>query len=387
MIKNIIYFIFGIIFLNILRLSFVSDELFKLLVVLVLFLIFNSSLSYIECKKKTQFTDCFLCILIISFIYFIVSVITGNLFFSDIKLLFFIMGISIFILPSLKIIKDCLGEKKSRLIDICLYISLFISIMVAIILHSVLNLNINIVGIIILLSMYVVFIPVILLNRKLVNFNKIKFDNIKKIIFNNIRPSILKLSNVIYYYLSLLFLYFCLINVYMYYDKSVTKNLVDVYLYYFFIVSFISYVYLSKKNDRKTNIVCIDIIDNMLPKLLVLSFLASPILLILFGSSFSSFIFSLLIFESLFIVLYNIIYKRLLDNNSRFNIVIILGIVIKCIIIIPLINWLYKIGLGMIYGDIISTFISLFVVIIIGIFNLNKIEKIKFDISRLFKIL
>ena len=377
MIKKVIIFILGLLFLNLLRINFIAEDLFKLLIVLVTYLIFIGSMSHIKCEKKSLFMDSFISIILISFLYFIVSLILGNVLFNSFKLLFLLMGLCIFIVPSLNVIKDCLSKKKGKLIRFSFVSVVILAIIISVLFYKLSNLDINIVGGIIYLSMYIVLIPTLILNRNLIKFNNIKFNNMKKVVSCDIKLSIVKLSNLFYYYLSLLFLYFSLTNVFMYYDKSVTKILIDVYLYYFYFVMFLVSLYNPKKINRNVNIILIDLLDEMLPKLILISVLSGPVTMIMFGNSYNAFIFGLFVFESFFIIMYNIIINKLIDKKI-FNIIIVLGIVLKCILSVPLINLFYRIGFSMIYGNIISTIMSLLIVIVVGIIYINKNEKCSF---------
>ena len=68
MIRKVIIFILGLLFLNLLRINFMAEDLFKLLVVFITYLIFISSMSHIKCEKKSLFMDSFVSIILVSFL-------------------------------------------------------------------------------------------------------------------------------------------------------------------------------------------------------------------------------------------------------------------------------------------------------------------------------
>lgn len=376
--KNITIFILGFIILMIYNLLYTHQQLFYLLIVTTLYLIFISSFSHIKYKKNTSLISIILCILLISFVYFIISYIIAKLFFNTLNSLFITMGLCIFIIPSINIFMDIKSIKRKNIIKIIFISTIIITSIIMGLCNKFLNININITGSIIYLSQLIILIPIIILNRKLIKFNNINLKKGFQIISTNIQPSIIRISNILYYYLTLIIIYYYLTKIYLYYDKTVTTVIVDIYMYLYYIIVFLSVILYPKEKETNLNKQCIKIINKTVPILILISILSGPILLILYNNYNNAYILSFLIFEVLFIIIYNICISSIIEKRI-FNITILIGIILKCILTIPLINSMYRMGYSMIYGDIISTIISLFIPIIIIIFYNNKIKKDEFS--------
>ena len=95
--KKIICFILGLILLIILNLTVNSTDLFSLLLVFSLYLIFINTFSNIKYNSKSSnlLFPSIVVIVFISLIYALISYIIGNLFFEEIKYIFLSMGLTI----------------------------------------------------------------------------------------------------------------------------------------------------------------------------------------------------------------------------------------------------------------------------------------------------
>lgn len=381
---KIIYFVLGLILITVLNITMNSTDLFSILLVSTLYLIFIKSFSHIKYNKKTnnQLVPIITIIILISLIYLAISYCIGSIFFTDIKSIFMAMGASIFIYPTIKVIKNYLDnnkqKKQSVIINLIYYLINIISLVVLILLYHFINLDINTFGIILYLSNYVALLIILITQRKIFKFKKINIKELKPILATNIRERLIILSNIAYYYLSLIFLYFSLTHKYLYDYSVVSTLLIDVYLYCYYIVVFIAIIFYPKKLEDNINTTYIKVISKMLPITILISILAGPILLVLFNHNTNAYIFTLLVFEAIILVMYNIA-MNLLKDKKNFNIVLITGLLIKCITTIPLINSLYRMGYSMVYGDIISTIISLAIPVIIAIIYFNNKQKVSFD--------
>ena len=62
-------------------------------------------------------------------------------------------------------------------------------------------------------------------------------------------------------------------------------------------------------------------------------------------------------------------------NDKRLYIILLIGMVIKLILVVPLVSSLYRMGYNLLYGDMLSSVIGYFIVIILLIFtNRNKLK-------------
>lgn len=385
MVKNIIYFILALLSIIILNLTINSTDLFYLLIVITLYLMFISSFKHLKYTKKSsnQILSIIIWIILINIVYFAITYIICSIFFTQIKPIFISMALSIFILPSIRIILNYLSnlglKKKCRIIKLMFYSTNIITIISLLVLYHFINLDINIFGTVLFLSNFIPIILTFIYQRKIFKNNQINLKEVKPIFYRNIKSSILVLSNLAYYYLSLIFLYFSFTHKYLYDNSMVSTLLIDVYLCHYFIIIIFSYIFYPKENNNiNINNFCIKIVRKMLPLTIFISILSGPILMLLFGNNTNAYILTLLIFESIFLVIYNACMQIIIDKK-KFSLILSIGIIIKCLISIPLINSLYRMGYSMIYGDIISTMLSLLVPILIVIVYYNNVNKIKFD--------
>ncbi len=382
--KKIICFILGLILLIILNLTVNSTDLFSLLLVFSLYLIFINTFSNIKYNSKSSnlLFPSIIVIVFISLMYALISYIIGNLFFEEIKYIFLSMGMTIFIYPTINIIKQYLNlnnkKKNSLLISIIYSFFNLISIIIILLLYNFTSINVNTLISSLFLEQYIPLIIIVILNYKIFKIKKVKLEQLKPIFLANIKKTFISLSILAFYYMSLIFLYFSLTNKYLYDYQVVATLLVDVYFYYYYFIIFITIFFYPKKIDEDINTTYIKLFNKLLPLTILISILSGPLLLVFFGSNTNAYIFSLLIYLSLFLIMYNIA-MNLLINKKNFNIVLITALLLKIITTIPLINSLYRMGYSMIYGDIISTILSLFIPIVITIIYFNNVHKLNFS--------
>ena len=382
--KKIICFILGLILLIILNLTVNSTDLFSLLLVFSLYLIFINTFSNIKYNSKSSnlLFPSIIVIVFISLMYALISYIIGNLFFEEIKYIFLYMGMTIFIYPTINIIKQYLNlnnkKKNSLLISIIYSFFNLISIIIILLLYNFTSINVNTLISSLFLEQYIPLIIIVILNYKIFKIKKVKLEQLKPIFLANIKKTFISLSILAFYYMSLIFLYFSLTNKYLYDYQVVATLLVDVYFYYYYFIIFITIFFYPKKIDEDINTTYIKLFNKLLPLTILISILSGPLLLVFFGSNTNAYIFSLLIYLSLFLIMYNIA-MNLLINKKNFNIVLITALLLKIITTIPLINSLYRMGYSMIYGDIISTILSLFIPIVITIIYFNNVHKLNFS--------
>ena len=382
--KKIICFILGLILLIILNLTVNSTDLFSLLLVFSLYLIFINTFFNIKYNSKSSnlLFPSIIVIVFISLIYALISYIIGNLFFEEIKYIFLSMGMTIFIYPTINIIKQYLNlnnkKKNSLLISIIYSFFNLISIIILLLLYNFTSINVNTLISSLFLEQYIPLIIIVILNYKIFKIKKVKLEQLKPIFLANIKKTFISLSILAFYYMSLIFLYFSLTNKYLYDYQVVATLLVDVYFYYYYFIILITIFFYPKKIDEDINTTYIKLFNKLLPLTILISILSGPLLLVFFGSNTNAYIFSLLIYLSLFLIMYNIA-MNLLINKKNFNIVLITALLLKIITTIPLINSLYRMGYSMIYGDIISTILSLFIPIVITIIYFNNVHKLNFS--------
>lgn len=268
-----------------------------------------------------------------------------------------------------------------------------ISIILSILLFKVFNLE-DYINIILLYSVNVmVFVPLIIIIYILVlknvkkksNIVKINSFNIKDIIVNNKSLTMFNVINSSYIYTSIIMLYYILTNKYNYSYDSVGMYISNTYFYGLIIIYFI-YIIINKfLNINYCNIK--DSFINVSNKIVKIS-LAISILLIIISKSISNILFNeyniiAILVPVLFVF---IIYNYVLNINIKYNrekfiyIVLLIGLLVKIISEIPLINTIYRMGYNLVFGSILSTILGFIVSLIIGLilikykFKLNLLD-------------
>ena len=103
----------------------------------------------------------------------------------------------------------------------------------------------------------------------------------------------------------------------------------------------------------------------ILPISIILSIISPLICKIIFNAPDKSIYLVIINFMILFLSLYNTTINEL-KNKKLLYVCISIGIITKLLTTIPLINAFYRMGYNLIYGDIVSTMISLLIPTIIG---------------------
>lgn len=254
--------------------------------------------------------------------------------------------------------------------------------------------------ILIYLSSIISFILVYILCKSMVLKDKVKKKQFKKtiertdykkIILNIInRNIVISIKDIVYYsynYIGLVILYFVLKNRYGYSYDSVSNILTNYFLYGYSIINIfillIKYHIVDKINDinknlKDTNIIIEDYLINIskfiITLVIILSITSRSIYNLIYTSN-EGYILHMLSINMIFNILYYIVVNIFINNikNKKIYIIMSLGILLKLILIVPLINSIYRMGYNMIYGDILINTISyIFVITLLFITGKNK---------------
>jgi len=122
----------------------------------------------------------------------------------------------------------------------------------------------------------------------------------------------------------------------------------------------IDYNHFNNLIKRFVTVYELEDVESVLTIAIVLGITSPLICKIIFGSSTNSIYLAMLIYLSIFIALFDITFEYI-KNKKITYISLIVGLISKMILIIPLINSFYRMGYNLIYGDIISTIISMFI--------------------------
>lgn len=216
---------------------------------------------------------------------------------------------------------------------------------------------------------------------------------IKKSLIDNRCIIIYNIINASYIYISIIVLYYILLNRYKYSYDDVSNYITNTYFYGIIIIYIIHLIikkiYNTDINKLKTSIINKDnnykdlfhkilnkIINTSLTITIILMIISGPINITLFNNDYN-FIFGLvpLIF---FYTIYDSIVNINIICNKEKNIIIFLliSLITKIIFEVPLINSAYRMGYTAYFGSIASTILGLIISIIIGIILLTRKLKI-----------
>ena len=327
-------------------------------------------------------------IMVFYLLFLLLSIFIGdalNIFLNIEKtfLPYLIMGISIITEPMIKILLEYLEsynkpKLSNSLLNMYYIIEFILLIIISVLVIKVIKLPIHISISLLYLSKIISFI--ILLVIIYLSFKKIKVDKVKKreelkinykkevkhILINNSYKSVIEVIKNVYIYVSIILLYMVLSSRYSYDLDMIEKDITFLYLYGMYIISFIvdMIIFLTRKKGS-----IINYIYQVFEKILIISIIigvTSPLICkVIFLSSDNSIYLVMLGFLSIFMCLYNITYDYI-KNTKVIYISLIVGMVLKLVFTIPLINSFYRMGYNLIYGDIISTMISMAMSVIIN---------------------
>lgn len=333
-----------------------------------------------------------------------ISYLIGNLLNIDkLNIINIFMSISVLSNVMIKIITEyleVLGYKKisNNLLKIYNIIVLSIEIILSILLFKVFKLDNNINHILLYSVNVIVFIIIMILlyiiifkNRKSITKkeeeNKINYlFKIKEILISNQIETIYYIINSTYIYISIIILYFVLINKYNY-NNVIVETLISNTYFYGLIIIYIIYKIINKylnidysniKNTFNNNIN--KIIKTTLNISILLIILSIPINNLLIGNKYN--VLSSLSILLFFFIIYNYIVNISIkyNKNKTTLIIILIGLIIKIIFELPFINSFYRMGYNLILGSIFSTILGLVISIILGIiiikhkFKINLLE-------------
>lgn len=281
-------------------------------------------------------------------------------------LIFLILNITI------KLISEYLN--KNKILSIHNIIILIINILLLIILKSKYNILFLYISSITL--SFIILVLFIIFKYK----DKDKTNiNIKNTLITNKEKVFINIIKSSYIYISIIILYYILTNKYINTNTSIILSNT-----YFFGIILINILY--KIIEKYINIVNIEITNynNIINKVLNISLticiplmiISYPLSKVIFTSNYNM-IFPLIILL-FFYIIYNTIINISIKNisNKKINISLLLGLLIKIIIEVPLINSAYRMGYDQILGSILSTSIGLITSITILTIFITKKYKI-----------
>ena len=355
-------------------------------------------LSSIQNKQKMyQYT--LLTISIISLLFLLLGICISDIInillnINNILPVFIMMGLSIITKPLVKLTTEYIesinyNKKYSIFENIYYILDNLLLLIVAIFTFRVFKVNINVAVSLLYLSKIISAIIVIVLlyltNNQKHKLNqpieKINYQKeIKKILVKDSYKSLTSIIKNCYYYISIIILYLVLSTRYEYATALIEKNISFIYLYAMCIINYIIYIIDSFNKTLPNNISINSKIYNnfkiMLPLTIIFSVISPLSCKIIFNNPNYSIYLSMVNFMAIFILLYDLTYENII-NKKIMHITLFSGIITKALLIIPLINSFYRMGYNLVYGDIISTIIGMFLSVIINYIYLKKVNKTK----------
>lgn len=355
-------------------------------------------LSSIQNKQKMyQYT--LLTISIISLLFLLLGICISDIInillnINNILPVFIMMGLSIITKPLVKLTTEYIesinyNKKYSIFENIYYILDNLLLLIVAIFTFRVFKVNINVAISLLYLSKIISAIIVIVLlyltNNQKHKLNqpieKINYQKeIKKILVKDSYKSLTSIIKNCYYYISIIILYLVLSTRYEYATALIEKNISFIYLYALGIINYIIYIIDSFNKTLPNNISINSKIYNnfkiMLPLTIIFSVISPLSCKIIFNNPNYSIYLSMVNFMAIFILLYDLTYENII-NKKIMHITLFSGIITKALLIIPLINSFYRMGYNLVYGDIISTIIGMFLSVIINYIYLKKVNKTK----------
>lgn len=340
-----------------------------------------------------------LIISVVSLIFLLLSIMISDITCIFLKInstfvTFFMMGISIASEPITKVSLeyiDNLNYKKLKkgLYNIYNYLEVSLLLLLAIIVFGNNKLTLDLANGLLYLSKIIsavlingVIYLVVLRKNKMIKSResiKVNYKQEIKLIFNrdNVKR-IVTVGEKIYYYFSIIILYLMLLKKYSYMIEDIVLIVGFLYFYIFNFIVIIGEL-LIKKYDRDKLILnkIYNIFDNCLGIAIVLSIIAPLICKVVFNNSEMGIYLILGSFLGIFITLYKVTFKEL--GNHRLGYLSLgLGLVMKIILMVPLIDSFYRMGYNLVIGDVFSTIVGMGISIIINyIYFKNKEKEIK----------
>ena len=357
--------------------------------------------KYKSIKTKNKlFKIITLSLILITLIFTLISIsisdITNILLgINDSLLIFILMSISVISLPFIKIYTSYLENITNiKLQDNTLFIYHILEnillIIIAIFTFLIFKLNINIAISLLYLSKILSLIFIIIILYLITKNKQIKDIHYKETINYKLELKYIYLSNYphnliniitnSYYYISIIVLYYILNTKYSYQTDIISSNITFIYLYGINIVNYLIYIIkLINKEIPITMSIPLRIYQNIkfiLPISIIMIIISPLTCKIIFNNPDYSIYFVMTNILAIFILLYDITNENI-KNNKVLLISLFSGIIAKIILIVPLINSFYRMGSNLIYGDILSTILGMFLSVIINYIYIRNKTKVK----------
>lgn len=368
-----------------------NSDILSLTVSFSMYILFSSIFSTLNIKSSNYkvFKLSVISILFLGFVLGVITYFIGNILdINKLNIINIFMTLSLISNSILKLIAnylDNVGYKKinNNLINIYNIITLTIKLILTILLFGIFKIStyISIISLFVVDILVFIILGIILyllIFKKMVCKNKDKInylDEIKNVLVNDKISILYNVINSSYIYTSIIILYFVLNNSYNYTYSDISIIITNTYFYGLIVIYYIhkiikKYLNINLKDNFINNSNKIFRIILNLSVLLVI--LSKPLSYLIFGNN--SNILVNLIPLLLFYTIYDFIINTCIIYNKDKNIIItlIVGIIVKIIFEIPLINTIYRMGYTLTLGSVLSIVLGMIISIIIGLILIKK---------------
>ena len=201
---------------------------------------------------------------------------------------------------------------------------------------------------------------------------------IKSIYLETWRTNIVETIKYSYYYISIIVVYYVLNTRYFYQTALIDSSITFIYLYLIVIFEYLIYI-IGLVNEKIPTTMSIPMriyqnIKFILPISIIFAITAELITKVVFNNPKYSIYFAMVSFLAIFILIFELTFKNI-KSKKIISVSLLCGFITKVILIIPLINSFYRTGYNLIYGDILSTAIGMFVSFLINYIYIRKTTK------------
>ncbi len=374
-----LYNIYSVLFSNISILPYIKDK------------------YYIYVKNKI-FSDTLKKIFLINILFIIISIILSDITSIIFKIdhtfmIFIVMSMTISLDRIVSIFREYILSFKykklaNNLYNLYFYLDIFLFILISIFCFNVFKLPNHISICLIYLPKLISFAVVTILTyfkTKDLRVNDNKMDD-KNINYKKINKDIFRIDNKtialmvrnVYFYISILLMYLILNNRYDYDTNYISDNIVFSYYYSLNIILFIIDIIRNKCNNIKDTLTTYiyKVFKSMVTVSVMLSLLAYPILNIIFNSITGIAYVIWISIYGIFIIIYQELFNYI-RNKKLVYFSLIFGLIVKVILLIPLVDSIYRMGYNLIYGDIISSILGMTMSIVINYVYIRNVYKLK----------
>ena len=349
-------------------------------------------------------------IFVISMVYLLVSIIISDVInillgIDNILLLFMFMALSTWVSPLVKVMVDYYeninkNRRYQKFITIYYALDNILFLIIALFVFRFFNISANWAATLLYLSkiisgfLIIIFIRSINMDKRKYNYEMDKinyYHEMKEVFVNDNYKKIIVTIKKSYYYISIIVLYLILSTRYGYKSDEIERIITFVYFYALNIVLYLVYIvkFINMRLPIKLTVLN-KIYSNFKIMLSLVIFLGiiSPITckLLFYDDSYAIYL-TMMNIMAIFLLLYDITYENI-KNKKVICISLIIGLISKLILIIPLINSFYRMGYNLVYGDVLSTSIGMFLTITVNyIYIVNTTHSNEKYFEKVLKIL